>query len=672
MTSSEGYTADRIALRRRVLNLSRLHMRHLVLAATIVCILALAALKAGGTGSQLTTHLLGGALAVAFVVLTLIDFRASVAVTIFELVLGGAGGHWVDFGSLSGRIFLISVVTLRAAWLTIVDRRHGLHPILGRYGAHALALAVLIPVIWIPLGLADGNGAHNVVADGDAYLFFAFVLVVMTLVRRGDGGWLRRLFFAACATNAVAYFLLIVVTLSGIVSLGTVAQWLSVRLAMGGVIGYMPNGDFRLFTAGSLFLLVGLVLTAQKLLVRPRDPWLWLLGAVLTVDLIATYTRGLWLSAVVSVLLVLALEARSTRQLGLAVLIPSAVFAVALAVAPLAGFSFYGYVFNRAASITASGHAQFQTRVANPQLRDVLQRGWHVNDCGWAARASRAADGLDGAHTGTHSLGAVEPAADADSYAFQNLSVKKKTTYAVSAWVNARALRRTRGRRARAPGLGRAGRAAVHRAADAQHERLDHLSFTFPTRAHAADIQLRLYAPEGRVLWDDIQLERPWPCRRELTSSRRRCPGELLAGSSATEPMALESTSGGRRRRGRGGIERVQGRRGQGPLGVHQETPHLRLRLREGRHGLHHRLLVRALVSRSPAQGGIHRAAALSLLPGQAGRRRIAASARARASRPRTTVRRARSRGRRRRAGSSSPARRTRTSSRPSASSRFS
>ena len=60
-------------------------------------------------------------------------------------------------------------------------------------------------------------------------------------------------------------FYLIVVTLSGIVSLGTVAQWLSVRLAMGGVIGYMPNGDFRLFTAGSLFLLVGLVLTTQKL-----------------------------------------------------------------------------------------------------------------------------------------------------------------------------------------------------------------------------------------------------------------------------------------------------------------------------------------------------------------------------------------------------------------------
>ena len=75
---------------------------------------------------------------------------------------------------------------------------------LGRYGAHALALAILIPAIWIPLGLLDGNGAHNAFADGNGYLFFAFVLVVVTLIRRGEGAWLRTMFFAACATGAAA------------------------------------------------------------------------------------------------------------------------------------------------------------------------------------------------------------------------------------------------------------------------------------------------------------------------------------------------------------------------------------------------------------------------------------------------------------------------------------
>jgi O-Antigen ligase len=525
-------------------SLSRPHARHLVLALTIGCILALAALKAGGAESYVLADALGVILAVAFIALTLLDFRASAAVVIFELVLGGAGGHWIDYGSLSGRIFLISIVTLRAAWLTIADWRQGVYPILGRYGAHALVLAFLIPAIWIPLGLANGNGAHNVVADGNGYVFFAFILVVMTLVRRGDGGWLKRVFFAACATNAVAYLLLIVGSTAGIVTLDTVRRWLSLRLAMGGVIGHMPNGDFRLFTAGSLFLVVGLVLTGQRLLSRPRDPWLWLLGAVLTVDLIATYTRGLWLSAVVSVLLVLALEARSMRQLALAVVIPSAVFALALAAAPLTDFSLYSYVFNRAASITASG-GTLPHRVTNPGFESSLH-GWGVNAVG-GRRALYVLRTASAAHAGAHSLELANSKADVDSYAFQNLSVKPKTSYAVSAWVNAKGLS--------LPAAGGRGLLVW----DARGGRLytvpltrstngwKRLSFTFPTRAHAGDIQIRLYAPQGHVLWDDVQLDAQGRAGARARAAGRGVRVSFLPASSATETMALASTSGGGR-----------------------------------------------------------------------------------------------------------------------------
>ena len=203
---------------------------------------------------------------------------------------------------------------------------------------------------------------------------------------------------------------------------------------MGGVIGYMPNGDFRLFTAGSLFLVVGLVLTAQRLLVRPRDLLLWLLGAVLTVDLIATYTRGLWLSAIIGVALVLALEVRSVRQLGFAVVVPSILFGLALAVAPLGGFSLYGYVFNRAATITASGQTGFDRRVTNPSFERSLH-GWEVNRAG--GKALRVGGTASSARSGTRSLELLNSKPDEDAYAFQNLAVKSKTTYAVSAWVNA-------------------------------------------------------------------------------------------------------------------------------------------------------------------------------------------------------------------------------------------
>jgi hypothetical protein len=539
VTDAPDTYAAQSAISGRTPGVSQAHGRLALLALTIACITILGVLKADGAGSHLMVDALGGVLAVAFVALTLVDFRASVAVVIFELVLGGAGGHWLDYGSLSGRIFLISVVTLRAAWLTIADWRRGLHPILGRYGAHALALAFVLPAIWIPLGLVDGNGAHNAVADGNGFLFFAFILVVLTLCRRGERSWFERVFFLACATGAAAYFILIVLTASGAVSLASVAEWLNVRLAMGGVIGYMSNGDFRLFTAGSLFLVPGLVLTAQRLLVRPRDYLLWLLAAVLTVDLIATYTRGLWVAAFVAVVLVVVLEVRSTRQLGFAVGIPSAVFCVALVLAPLLGFSLFGYVFNRAATITATGQPTYHARVTNPSFEASL-RGWVVPDGDRSLHARTASI----ARAGTHSLALSSSKANQDAYAFQNLAVKAKTRYQVSAWVNARAFR--------LPAAGNRGLLVW----DAQDGRVytvpltsrttgwRELSFSFPTRGHAKDIQLRLYAPKGRVLWDAVRLVSRGPA----TASSRAAGTvqvSVLPGTTAAQSLAIASTSGG-------------------------------------------------------------------------------------------------------------------------------
>jgi hypothetical protein len=476
--------------------------------------------------------------AVAFVVLSFVDFRASVAVAIFELVLGGAGGREIDYGGgLTGRIFIDAVVTARALWLTIVDWRRGRGPLLGRYGAHAIAIAILIPAIWIPLGLLGGNGRHNAVSDGNGFFFFAFVLVIVTLLRAGDGAWFRRLFFAACAVNGVAHFVLILVTASGAVGLDSAREWLIVRLQMGGVIGYMPNGDYRLFTAGSLFVQVGLVLTAQRLLGRPRNPWLWLLCAILTIDLIATYTRGLWLSALVSVFLLLALEVRNTRQLGLALGIPAAAGALALAITPLWDFSLYGYVFHRAATITASSGPAFHGRVTNPSFEGSL-RGWRVSGAP-SLHVSRAA----AAHKGMHSLQLSNSKADLDTYAFQNLAVKPKTAYALNAWVNARALRR--------PAAG--GRGVV--IWDAQDGVLytvpltsstnawKRLSFTFPTGKKAKDIQIRLYAPEGRVRWDAVRL-----ASRGHAGAGTRASGPVrvspIPETPATQSMALASSGG--------------------------------------------------------------------------------------------------------------------------------
>jgi len=539
-STSTGYAVERTAHGEHRESVSRPAVRYGALALTVACFVALTILKAAGHESGVVPDALRAVFAAAFVVLTFVDFRAGVAVAIFELVLGGAGGRWVDYGGgLTGRIFMDAVVTLRAVWLTILDRRRGLAPLLGRYGAHAIAVAIIIPAIWIPLGLLDGNGKHNALSDGNGFLFFAFILVIVTLLRAGDGGWFRRLFFAACAVNAVAYFVVILVTTSGGVSLESFREWLNIRLSMGGVVGHMPNGDYRLFTAGSLFVQVGLVLVAQRLLFRPRDVWLWLLGAVLTVDLVATYTRGLWLSALVSVLLVLALEVRKPRELGLAVGIPAALGALALVITPLWGFSLYGYVFHRAATITSSGQPAFRGRVTNPSFETSLN-GWSV---GGSSSVHMSRTGST-ARAGAHSLQLSNSKADEDAYAFQNLVVKSRTTYKLAVWVNARGLRQ--------PAVG--GRGVL--VWDAQDGILytvpltraandwRHLSFTFPTRAKAKDIQIRLYAPAGRVLWDSVRLAAHGRASAGAQAAGGGVQTSSIPESSATQAMALASSGG--------------------------------------------------------------------------------------------------------------------------------
>jgi len=517
----------------------RRNLRLTVFGLTIGSIVALTVLKATGADTGFAVDALRALFAVAFVVLTIVDFRASVGIAIFELVLGGAGGRWIDFGGgLTGRIFMDGVVTAGALWLTIADWRRGRSPLLGRYGAHALVIAILLPAIWIPLGLLDGNGRHNALSDGNGFLFFAFVLVVVTLLRRGDGAWFRSLFFAACAANALAYFALIVLSASNALSLDSLREWLSLRLQMGGVIGYMPNGDYRLFTGGSIFIQVGLVLTAQRLLARPRNPWLWLLGTVLAVDLVATYTRGLWLSALVSVLLVLALEGKSAKQTGFAVGIPAAAGVLALAVTPLWGFSLAGYVFHRAATITATNQPAFHGRVTNPSFEQSLS-GWS----GSGAHSLQMRRTESAAHAGLHSLQLSNSKAGQDSFAFQNLAVKPHTDYALSAWVNARSVRR--------PAAGGRGLLVW----DAQDGVLytmpltgarngwRKLSFTFPTRKKAKDIQIRLYAPQGRVRWDSVRLT-----ARARAAATTRAGGPVRVSSipetPATQTMALASSGG--------------------------------------------------------------------------------------------------------------------------------
>jgi hypothetical protein len=323
-------------------------------AASALTVIALAAVRAVD-GPSLPALLLQAAFVLAFVALAVVDFRTSVAFAIFELVLAGAGGEWTRFpGGVDGRIVVVSVVILRAATILLADWRRTRCLFLGRYGLHALALAVVLPLFWGALGLVRGYLAGDVFEDLNGVLFFAFVLPLVALIRADQGSWLRKVFFAACAANAVVFAALILATGPGPADIdGPLRYTFMHRLDMGGVVGTMPNGAYRLFLGSSLYVPIGLVLTAWRLLAAPHRVWLWLLWALLWLDLAASYTRGLWVSGVFAVGLTLALGARGLARPAVIAAGTVAGFLVVGAIAVPARFSLRDYLFNRAATIAS-------------------------------------------------------------------------------------------------------------------------------------------------------------------------------------------------------------------------------------------------------------------------------------------------------------------------------
>lgn len=293
----------------------------------------------------------------AFVTLAIVDFRTSVAIAMVELAVYGAGGQWTLIaGMISGRIATDAIVTLRAlATIGLHWRRTGRLG-LGRYGPHALFLAAVMPGIWMTLGLLNGNLPTDVFSDGNGLAFFAFTVVFIVLLRRGEGPWLRNWLLMACAVSAVVTGLLIFVTASGLVPMDSpLKRALLEQLRFGGSFGYLPNGAYRLYLGSGIYLQVGLALVTWRLLNGPPRFWLWALYALLWADVIATYTRGFWLGSVLAVGLVLVLGATSLRRPAAIFATSVLLFAVASGAGSLVSFSLPDYVLNRTASALSGG-----------------------------------------------------------------------------------------------------------------------------------------------------------------------------------------------------------------------------------------------------------------------------------------------------------------------------
>jgi hypothetical protein len=398
-------------------------------AGTIALILALGTLRVTG-GSSDAVRVLQASLVVVYTVLVWTDLRAAMAILMLEIVLGGASGHWTTVaGPISGRVLLEALLMLRVA-VVLVRERSRLQ-LLGRYGLHALAVALLIPVIWMTLGVARGNTLSNVFGDGNGIALFSLAIAFELLLRDGWGAWIRGWFFVCCVANAVVTGALVLVSRVGIVGLATLSHALVDKLALGNVVGYMPNGAYRLYLANSLFLPIVIAFTSYKLLARPRSPWLWALFALAWADVIATYTRGVWVSTAAVFVAVLVVGARRASDA-----IPflggtAALFVTAVVVGQVSGSSVIDYVFTRTSSITqvtptGSKGPRYPSALANRNFDEGV-RPWT------ATGGSEPSVTRSDPFRGLRSLRLTEPSGATDAYVAQIIEVRPRTKYLIRA-----------------------------------------------------------------------------------------------------------------------------------------------------------------------------------------------------------------------------------------------
>ena len=329
--------------------------RELGLFVAIVALGVVLALLKLANGSSAIVGLGQVLLVLGISILSWRSYELAVGLVILELTVAGASGSWTVFpGAVSGRMVLLAIVFFSGILILWREWRRNHRPELGRYGPHALVVAIVMPLVWVPVGLYYGNARSDILGDANAHMFLAFSLVIGLVLWRGNGPWLRDWVFVACAANAILTGLFILLEVTNVIPLWPTLRGALIdgpgNLGFGGQVGYMPGGYSRLYLGSGLYLQVGLALVAWRLLENPRRWWPWALYGLLLVDVAVSYTRGFWIASVISTGLVMLLAARTWQRPALILAATLAFGLVATVAGRLVDFSVPDYLMQRAAS----------------------------------------------------------------------------------------------------------------------------------------------------------------------------------------------------------------------------------------------------------------------------------------------------------------------------------
>ncbi len=295
---------------------------------------------------------------VALVFLTLAYMRLDYALYVFiaELVLGGAGGRWLDFrGLISIRIVFFAILFL--IWFFyIYKKRISLKPLLeSKFTKPIIILSLFFPIFWGLLGWIYGFPPNYILKDANGFLFYTiFFLLITVLPKYSQGLKLVKVYLASIIAASFVLTVLYFLSALDLVNIWFLKQLFLGRMFYGGKIGIMPDGAYRLFTGNGVFIQIGLLLLASFILLRNhlnKNIRNLILISILFVYLaiVASYTRGFWVGIIGAlVFLVLWLNWKQRAKLIVGAIILFLISEIVFW--GLFHLSFFNFFFNRLAT----------------------------------------------------------------------------------------------------------------------------------------------------------------------------------------------------------------------------------------------------------------------------------------------------------------------------------
>ncbi|MFC1849560.1 hypothetical protein ACFL27_05050 [candidate division CSSED10-310 bacterium] len=242
--------------------------------------------------------------------LGLTHYRPDYGVYLFSatiIIFGASGEFHRLFQAVPFTVFFLFILLARV-FSTAKNREYFRERVMGSpLSLPIFLIGIVIPLLGMLTGLYNQNNKLFLFKDVDGWIFYLYFFCLIGLIKNGNQSK-KLIYFVVYSTITVAFILssLNIMILFKFITPKTVDNLLYKTLQLGGHISYIKGGFWRIYTGNAILLSYALSFVVIVMLLKKRvfAVFLFFLFIVLVYSLAVSYTRGYWLSGVITLFLI--------------------------------------------------------------------------------------------------------------------------------------------------------------------------------------------------------------------------------------------------------------------------------------------------------------------------------------------------------------------------------